>query len=82
MKEIKDLVNKFRPEHIEDCISQQVETGENICLRDHPADKTINYLSKAGFVRGLMEQGVSQAEAVRELAGRMRLVQKSQDDVS
>lgn len=79
MRDIKDLATKFRPEHIEDCISQQVETGENICLRDHPVDKTINYLSKAGFVSGLMEKGLSQSEAMRELAKRMRMFQNSPD---
>lgn len=81
MREIKDLADKFGPEHIEDCISEQIETGENSCLKDHPADKTINYLSKAGFIRGLMKQGMSQSEAVRELAKRMRLIQNGNEPV-
>jgi hypothetical protein len=74
-QELKELAKKFTPEQIEGCITQQIETGENICLTDENSDKIITELSKAGVLRNLMEEGMSLADALRELARRMRLVQ-------
>jgi len=74
--EIKEIAKKFTPEQIESCITQQIDTGENICLKTESAEKIINELSRAGVVRGLMEDGLTLADALRELARRMRLVQK------
>lgn len=74
-QELKEIAKKFTPEQIEGCITQQIETGENICLTDENSDKIITELSKAGVVRNLMEEGMSLADALRELARRMRLVQ-------
>jgi len=76
IKEIKELARKFRPEEIEGCITQQLKSGENICLRDESSEKIINELSKAEFVRRLMEKGMGLPDALRELARRMRVVQK------
>jgi uncharacterized protein YoaH (UPF0181 family) len=76
VKEIKELTKRFTPEQIEGCITQQIETGENICLRNESAEKIINELSKAEFIRDLIDEGMSLADALRELARRMRLVQK------
>jgi uncharacterized protein YoaH (UPF0181 family) len=76
IKEIKELTKRFTPEQIEGCITQQIETGENICLRNESAEKIINELSKAEFIRDLIDEGMSLADALRELARRMRLVQK------
>jgi hypothetical protein len=74
--QIKEIAKRFTPEQIEGCITQQLETGENICLRNESADKIINELSKAEFIRDLINKGISLAEALRELARRMRLVQR------
>ncbi|PIQ93202.1 MAG: hypothetical protein COY75_06745 [Nitrospirae bacterium CG_4_10_14_0_8_um_filter_41_23] len=76
IKEIKELTKRFTPEHIEGCITLQIETGKNICLRHESAEKIINELSKAEFIRDLIDEGMSLADALRELARRMRLVQK------
>lgn len=76
VSEIKELAKKFSPEEIERCITQQIETGENVCLKDESSEKVINELSKAEFVRDLMEKGMNLADALRELARRMRQVQK------
>jgi uncharacterized protein YoaH (UPF0181 family) len=76
IKEIKELTKRFTPEQIEGCITQQIETGENICLRNESAEKIINELSKAEVIRDLIDEGMSLADALRELARRMRLVQK------
>lgn len=76
IREIKELAEKFSPEQIEGCITQQLDTGENVCLRDASSEKIINELSKAQFVRDLIEKGMSKADALRELAHRMRQMQK------
>jgi len=73
-QELKEIAKRFTPEQIEGCITQQIETGENICLTDENSDKIITELSKAGVVRNLMNEGMSLADALRELARRMRLV--------
>jgi uncharacterized protein YoaH (UPF0181 family) len=76
IEEIRELARKFTPGQIDGCITQQIETGENICLRDESTEKIVNELSKAQFVRELMAQGMSMPDAIRELARRIRRVQK------
>ena len=46
-----------------------------ICNMIIEAEKIINELSKAEVVRELIDQGMELADALRELARRMRLVQ-------
>lgn len=75
LKQIKEIAQRFTPEEIENCITHQVETGENICLTDELSEKIISQLSKAGVIRDFMNQGMSLADALRELAKRMRLLQ-------
>lgn len=75
IKQIKDIAKKYTPEQIEGCITQQIETGKNICLADETSERIINELSKAEVIRELVDQGMSLADALRELARRMRLVQ-------
>ncbi len=76
IKQIKEIAKRFTPEQIEGCITQQIETGENICLRNESTEKIITELSKAEFIRDLINKGISLADALRELARRMRLVQR------
>jgi hypothetical protein len=82
IREIRELAKRFTPEEIDSCIAQQLQTGENVCEVTGPTDHVINELAKAHFVRNLMEKGTALSEAVRELARRIRLVQKGfkQDD--
>lgn len=75
IKELKKLAKKFTPEQIEGCITQQIETGENICLKDESAEKIINELSGAEYIKRLVDKGMSLADALRELARRMRQAQ-------
>lgn len=75
IKEIKELAKKFTPEQIENCITQQIQEGINICDISGPTEHVINELSKAVFVRDLMDKGLPISDAVRELAKRIRLVQ-------
>jgi hypothetical protein len=75
LKQIKDIAQRYTPEEIEGCISQQVDTGKNTCLTDPHSEKIISQLSKAGVVKDFMNEGLSLADALRELARRMRLLQ-------
>lgn len=74
IKEIKALAKKFTPEQIEGCITQQLESGENICIRNESSERVISELAKAEYVKRLMEKGISLADALRELAKRMRML--------
>ena len=75
IKQIKEIAVKYTPEQIEGCISRQLETGENICMKDGDSEKIINELSKAEVIREMTDKGMSLADALRELARRMRLFQ-------
>jgi hypothetical protein len=75
IKQLRDIAKKYTPEEIEGCITQQIETGDNVCLTDANSEKIINELSKAEVIRQLMNEGMSLADALRELARRMRLAQ-------
>ncbi len=72
---IKDIAQKYTPEQIEGCITQEIETGQNICLADATSEKIVNELAKAEVIRELTDEGMSLADALREIARRMRLVQ-------
>ena len=76
VRDIRELAKKFTPEQIEGCIAQQIETGQNICLRGKSAEKIVNELAKAEYVKRLVKKGMTIADALRELASRMRQVQK------
>lgn len=75
IKEIRELAKKFTPEQIENCIAQQMQEGTNVCDISGTTEHVVNELSKAGFVRDLMDKEMSMSDAVRELAKRIRLVQ-------
>ncbi|SNZ10179.1 hypothetical protein SAMN06265182_1772 [Persephonella hydrogeniphila] len=75
IKEIKELSVKFTKEQLELCILQTVQEGKNECEIDGEVMEVVNTLAKAQTVRELMEQGMSQMEAIRELARRIRQVQ-------
>jgi hypothetical protein len=76
LKEIRDLAGRFSPEQIENCIKQQIEDGVNVCLVNQSTDAVVGELAKAEFVRNLMDSGMSLTDAFRELARRMRQLQR------
>jgi hypothetical protein len=75
LRQIKDIAQRYTPEEIENCITQQVDSGENVCLSNVESERIVSQLSKAGVVRDFMNQGMSLADSLRELARRMRLLQ-------
>ena len=78
IKEIKELASKFTPEQLENCILQTIQEGKNECEITGDVEEVVNTLAKAQTVRELMEQGMSQMEAIRELARKIRQVQGGQ----
>ncbi|MCE5193942.1 MAG: hypothetical protein LLF28_00550 [Nitrospiraceae bacterium] len=76
IKEIRALAKEFTPEQIESCITQQIAEGKNVCLIHDSHDHVVNILSKASFVKSQMHKGVSMIDAIRQLADRIRKVQK------
>ena len=75
IKEIKELSVRFTREQLELCILQTGQDGKNECEIDGEVIEVVNILAKAQTVRELMDQGMSQMEAIRELARRIRQVQ-------
>ncbi|MDA8088753.1 MAG: hypothetical protein M0Z61_00815 [Nitrospiraceae bacterium] len=76
LKTIREIAKKYTPDQIEGCIIMQLETGQNVCLMDRHHEGVINELAKAAFVKTLMAQKhLSLADALRELANKMRLAQ-------
>ncbi|MEW5744929.1 MAG: hypothetical protein AB1805_05785 [Nitrospirota bacterium] len=79
VKEIKELAKKYTPDQIERCITQQLETGANVCIDSRPAEEIISSLSKAELVSELVAEGMPLADAIRELAKRIRRAQQGFD---
>lgn len=76
IKEIKELAEKFTPDQLENCITQAIENeGKSDCYMGDDVMEVVNTLAKAETVRQLMEEGMSEVEAIRELAKRIRKVQ-------
>jgi Mn-dependent DtxR family transcriptional regulator len=76
LKEIKELAKKFTADELNLCIDQQLKEGKNICDVSGPMVEVLNALSKAEYVKNLMNKGVSLTDAVRELAKKIREVQQ------
>ncbi|WP_456400669.1 DUF6952 family protein [Persephonella sp.] len=75
IKEIRELAKKFSVEELENCISETIENGKNSCDLSGDVLEVVNTLAKAQTVKELMEQGMTEMEAIRELAKRIRAVQ-------
>lgn len=73
-KELKKLTEKYGVAQLESCIRQQLDKGENACEAVDKDDEVIATLSKAGVVRELLDQGMTFADALRELGRRIRAV--------
>lgn len=75
IKEIREIAKRYTPEQIEGCITQQMETGKNVCVENESTEKILSDLSKAVFIKELISGGMNFADALRELARRMRQLQ-------
>jgi hypothetical protein len=77
IREIRDVANRFDTNSIESCIQLAMENKENPCYSAFELEDAMNVLAKANFVKSQMEQGMSLAEAIRDLGKRIRSVQGS-----
>ena len=80
IKEIKELAKKFTSEQLEQCINQTIEYGKPQMEGCNPSGdivEVLNTLAKAQTVRELIEQGMNETEAIRELARRIREIQST-----
>ncbi len=78
-RELKKLADKYSPEQLETCISQQLEKGENACDLVDETDEVITALSKAEVIRELMDQGMRFSDALRELGKRIRAIYSKEE---
>ena len=75
VKEIRELARRFSAEQIEKCIQAELEDKTNPCYQDEDIMTVVNVLSKAEFVKSLVEQGWRLPDAIRELGRRIRAAQ-------
>jgi hypothetical protein len=73
ISDISKLSSEYTVSALSDCLSDQLENGENTCYRGREPGQAMAVLAKAAFVRGLVErEGLTLRQAVRELGVRMR----------
>ena len=79
IQKIKELVETHSYVELEKCIEQQISSGRNTCYTGSSDEETMNVLSKASFVKQLVEEGKveSVTEGLRKLAGTMRSLQQN-----
>ena len=71
--DISNLSSEHSATALSDCLSDQLENGENTCYQGREPTQAMAVLAKAAFVRGLVErEGLTLRQAVRELGIRMR----------
>jgi hypothetical protein len=76
LAEIRALAQRFNPEELEACISDQIQKGKNACEPSGRTEEIIGVLAKAEFVKMLMGKGMTFPEAIRELGRRIRTLQQ------
>jgi hypothetical protein len=64
---------------VERCMTDELGTGDDRCELTGPTGGVVSSLAEAEFVREQVDRGVPLAEAIRELARRMRVVQQRAD---
>jgi hypothetical protein len=76
---IRRLARQFDADELERCLQSELRLGDNECIRDGTRDEIVGELAKAEFVRQQVERGVALPDAIRELARRIRAVQRTSE---
>jgi hypothetical protein len=76
MEQIRQLASRFTADDLERCLRDEIATGDNLCVEDGSSEAIISALAEAEFVREQVDDGVPIRDAVRELARRVRAVQR------
>lgn len=75
---IRELAEKYSHAELEACIDRHIAEGKNDCWCCESAEETVNVLSKASYMKRLVETGKAGnlQEAMRVLAKSMRSIQQ------
>ena len=78
MKEVRELVETYSHAELEQCIEEQISSGVNGCFTGSNTEETMSVLSKASYVKQMMEEGKvdSVTDGIRKLAGSIRQLQQ------
>lgn len=76
---IRELAEKYSHAELEACIDEHISEGKNACWCCDSAEETVNILSKASYMKRLVETGKAESlqEAMRILAKSMRDIQQT-----
>lgn len=79
MQEIRKMIETYSHAELEKCTEEQVASGTNICFTGSNAEETMTVLSKASYVKRLIEEGKveSVTDGIRQLAGSIRQLQQN-----
>ena len=79
MKDIKTMVETYSQAELEKCVEEQIKSGTNFCFSGSTSEETMNVLSKASYVKQLIEKGEvdSVTDGIRKLAASMRMLQQN-----
>jgi hypothetical protein len=73
---VRRLASRFDASQLECCVKDELSMHENVCVHEGPHDEFVAELAKAEFVRKQVDHGVAPRDAIRELARRIRAVQR------
>ena len=72
MSDVRELATRYDNEALATCMKQALNDRSNSCYSALNSTNVINVLARASFVKQLQTDGLSIAEAIRELGKRMR----------
>ena len=70
--EIKNILSTFTSNEIEVCLDNQIQLNCNTCLNEADSIASVNVLTKAHYINGLVEQGDTLNNAIRKLGRQIR----------
>ena len=78
IQQVRELAEKYTHAQLEACIDEHIRSGKNSCGVSGEAEEVMNILSKASYVRQMIEEGKAEnlTDAIRKLALSMRNVQQ------
>ena len=84
MQDVKKMIETYSHAELEKCIEDQISTGANACFTGSTAEETMTVLSKASYVKKLLEEGEvdSVIDGIRKLAGSIRQLQQNEPKAS
>ena len=70
---IRQLAEKFSVNELELCVDDQLNNHNNLCYRGSSEEETIDSLSKASYIRQLMDdENLTLNDAIRKLTRTIR----------